>query len=179
MQLPAAADPSKPLGWTNYTWDNSTFGWEAPPCAGAVGKGLRVTGGMGVWGAALDFSSVPASARRLDGSLLLKVGLTFFAQHMRPASQLVVYLSGASLPGQVAGWTTHELPWQVDICGAGAQSITIGDILLPPAAQRPRGAQDGAGGKVSLEIRLNDGPMVEADQPPTSVWFTSAEVCIW
>lgn len=177
MGLPAAADPDKPLGWGNYSWTNSTFGWEVPPCGGAAGgattNALRVTGGMGSWGAPVNLSSAPADVRQAGGDLLLRVRIAFLAKHVRSGSQLVIYISGArvSSAGGIAGWTTHELQRQGDACSPGTQFLSIGDIRLPaalsPAAQPSR---------LVLNLRMNDGPMAAADEPPTSVWFTSAEV---
>ena len=80
---------------------------------------------MGVWGVALDLSSVLASAQWDNGSLVLKVGLTFFMQHMWFTSQLVIHLSSIILSLQVAGSTTHELLWQGNICGAEARPYSL------------------------------------------------------
>lgn len=169
MGLPSPTDTTRPLGWSNYSWTNSTFGWEAPPstCTAST-KALRVTGGMGSWAAVVNLSSAPAEVRQASGDLMVRVRVEFVAKAVRPGSQLVVYFTGAHVPASdgIAGWTTHEL----QPCGATAvtQSLSVGDIRLPAALEQPT--------HLALTLRLNDGPMTDAQEPPTSVWFTLAEI---
>lgn len=169
MGLPAATDPTKPLSWSNYTWSNSSFSWEVPACAGATTKALRVTGGMGTWGAPVNLSSAPADVRQASGDLMVRVNITYLAKDVRPGSQLVVYFTGAhvSASGGIAGWTTHELQRLGDGCTV-AQSLSVGDIRLPATLEQPM--------HLALNLRMNDGPMTTATELPTSVWFTSADI---
>jgi hypothetical protein len=174
------ADPknaSQPLGWSSYTWGNSTFSWETPPtgqCAvqPAVTKVLQVTGGSGSWSASLDPSSLPRDASWEDGSTaIVSVVVSFCTLNVRPGAKLEIYFTGkhnVPMPGyddqETLGWATHSLTAGVNI--STATEASFGDIRLPV----------GGSPEFKLALRLDDGPATSPTSPPTTVFFTNVQV---